>query len=166
VRETSHRALAMRHFDVQLLGGLGLHLGRIVEMQTGEGKTLVVVLAAYLHALLGQGVHVLTFNDYLARRDACWMGPIYERLGVSVAYVQEGMTPEQRRRAYGAEVTYLTAKESGFDYLRDGLCTELAAACTDPLPWPSSTRPIRFSSTRRAFRSSSPPHRRGPKRRP
>ena len=93
--------------------------GRIVEMQTGEGKTLAAVLPASLNALTGNGVHVLTFNDYLARRDAGWMGPVYEALGLSVAFVQEGMAPAVRRRAYAADVTYVTAKEAGFDHLRD-----------------------------------------------
>jgi preprotein translocase subunit SecA len=121
-REVSSRVLGMRHFDVQMFGGIALHQGKLVEMQTGEGKTLAAVLPAYLNALTGRGVHVLTFNDYLARRDAQWMGPIYEFLGLSVGFVQEGMAPRDRRRAYACDITYATAKEAGFDYLRDHLC--------------------------------------------
>lgn len=124
VREGAWRALGERPYDEQMLAGIGLHRGRVVEMQTGEGKTLAAVAPVSLNALAGQGCHVLTFNDYLARRDAAWMGPVYERLGVSVGCVQEGMTPEERRRAYGCDVTYLTVKEAGFDFLRDGLCLE------------------------------------------
>jgi len=122
VREVSHRTVGMRHFDVQVLGGIALHQGKLIEMQTGEGKTLVAVLPAYLNALTGRGVHVLTFNDYLARRDARWMGPIYEFLGLTVGFVQEGMAPADRKRAYGCDITYATAKEAGFDYLRDHIC--------------------------------------------
>jgi preprotein translocase subunit SecA len=121
-REISSRVLGMRHFDVQVLGGIALHQGKLVEMQTGEGKTLAAVLPAYLNALTGRGVHVLTFNDYLARRDAQWMGPVYEFLGLSVGFIQEGMAPRDRRQAYACDITYATAKEAGFDYLRDHLC--------------------------------------------
>jgi len=121
-REASGRVLGMRHFDVQVFGGVALHQGKLIEMQTGEGKTLAAVLPAYLNALTGQGVHVLTFNDYLARRDAQWMGPVYEFLGLSVGFIQEGMAPRDRRRAYACDITYATAKEAGFDYLRDHLC--------------------------------------------
>jgi len=121
VREASVRTLKMRPFDVQLLAGIALHYGALVEMQTGEGKTLAATAPAYLDALYGKGVHVLTFNDYLARRDAGWMKPLYEFLGVSVDYVQEGMDKSRRRAAYAADITYLTAKESGFDYLRSFL---------------------------------------------
>ena len=120
-REVARRRLGLRPFDVQIVAGLAMDDGRIVEMQTGEGKTLAAVLPAALNALTGNGVHVLTFNDYLARRDAAWMGPIYQALGLSVAFVQEGMAPPVRRRAYGADVTYVTAKEAGFDHLRDQL---------------------------------------------
>jgi preprotein translocase subunit SecA len=122
VREASERTLGLRPFDVQVLAGFALHRGTLAEMQTGEGKTLAAVLPAYLNALTGHGVHVLTFNDYLARRDATWMGPLYSFLGLAVGIVQEGMSPEQRRLAYEADVTYVTAKEAGFDLLRDGLC--------------------------------------------
>ncbi|MDP4091961.1 MAG: accessory Sec system translocase SecA2 [Bacillota bacterium] len=124
VREMSARVLGMRHFDVQVLAGIAMHYGNIVEMQTGEGKTLAAVLPACLNALTGKGVHILTFNDYLAKRDAEWMGPVYRMFGLSVGYVQEKMSPEQRRKAYECDITYLTARESGFDYIRDFLCTD------------------------------------------
>ena len=122
VREAARRTLEMRPFDVQLVGGIALHEGSMLEMQTGEGKTLVAVLPAVLNAFAGKGVHILTFNDYLARRDAQWMGPVYEFLGLQVASITSSSTSEERRLAYRADVTYVTAKESGFDYLRDGLC--------------------------------------------
>ena len=121
-REVADRTIAMRPFDVQMLGGIALHRGKLIEMQTGEGKTLVAILPAYLNALTGHGVHVLTFNDYLARRDAQWMGPVYQFLGLTVGFVQEGMAAPDRRRAYNCDITYVTAKEAGFDYLRDHLC--------------------------------------------
>jgi preprotein translocase subunit SecA len=124
VREVAARTIGLRPFDVQILGGLALHEGRIIQMQTGEGKTLTAVAPVVLNALQGRGVHVLTFNDYLARRDAEWMGPIYRFLGLRVGFVQEGMLPPARRTAYEADVTYVTAKEAGFDYLRDGLAVE------------------------------------------
>jgi len=124
VREAADRTLGMRPFDVQLVAALALDRGRAIEMQTGEGKTLVAVLPAFLGALEGRGVHVLTFNDYLARRDAAWMGPVYELLGLDVRHVDQGSTPEERRRAYAADVTYLTAREAGYDYLRQGLARE------------------------------------------
>ena len=124
VREAAKRALGLRPFDVQVVAALALTRGRAVEMQTGEGKTLAAVMPATLHALTGDGVHVLTFNDYLARRDAEWMGPIYRMLGLSVDAVQQGMTPAARRRAYQADVTYVTAKEAGFDHLRDLRATD------------------------------------------
>ena len=119
VREISTRTLGLRPFDVQIVAALALDRGAVVEMQTGEGKTLAAVMPVALRAMTGRGAHVLTFNDYLARRDAEWMGPIYRRLGLSVGFVQQGMTPDQRRRAYMADVTYVTAKEAGFDHLRD-----------------------------------------------
>ncbi len=122
VREVSHRLLGMRPFDVQILAGLALHRGRIIEMQTGEGKTLAAVAPVCLAAFRRCGVHVLTFNDYLAQRDADWMRPIYEFFGLSVGVVKQGMSRQGRREAYGADVTYVTAKEAGFDYLRDCLC--------------------------------------------
>jgi preprotein translocase subunit SecA len=118
-REAAHRVLGLRPFDEQLLAALALDDGRVVEMLTGEGKTLAAVMPAALNAAAGRGAHVLTFNDYLARRDAEWMGPIYRMLGLSVGHIGEGMTPRQRRAAYLADVTYVTAKEAGFDHLRD-----------------------------------------------
>lgn len=122
VRETTWRILRLQPFDVQIFGGIVMHQGKLAEMQTGEGKTLAAIFPVYLNALTGNGVHVLTFNDYLARRDAQWMGPIYEFLGLSVGFVQEGMSIMDRQKAYQSDITYLTAKESGFDYLRDNLC--------------------------------------------
>ncbi len=121
VREAGRRTVNMRHFDVQLIGGLVLHEGKISEMATGEGKTLVATLPAYVNALLGKGVHVVTVNDYLARRDREWMGPVYEFLGLSVGVIQHDMNPEQRRSAYGCDITYGTNNEFGFDYLRDNM---------------------------------------------
>lgn len=123
-RDASRRVLGLRPFDVQVLAALAMDCGHIVEMQTGEGKTLAAVMPAALRALTGQGAHVLTFNDYLARRDAGWMGPVYAMLGLSVGFVRQGMTPEERRRAYLADVTYVTAKEAGFDHLRDLLAMD------------------------------------------
>ncbi|MEJ2188798.1 MAG: preprotein translocase subunit SecA, partial [Acidobacteriota bacterium] len=118
VREASKRSLGMRHFDVQLMGGLVLHEGRIAEMRTGEGKTLAATLAVALNALPGRGVHVVTVNDYLARRDAEWMGKIYEFLGLSVGCIQNQMNDQERKKAYAADITYGTNNEFGFDYLR------------------------------------------------
>jgi preprotein translocase subunit SecA len=123
-REAARRALGQRPFDEQVLAGVALAQGKIAEMATGEGKTLAAVAPVFLHALAGRGAHVLTFNDYLARRDAAWMGPVYERLGLSVGFVQERMSAVERQRAYAADVTYLTAKEAGFDHLRDALALE------------------------------------------
>ncbi len=121
VREASRRVLGMRHFDVQMIGGMVLHQGRIAEMRTGEGKTLVATLAAYLNALPGKGVHVVTVNDYLARRDAAWMGRLYEFLGMRTGVVVSGMDQEERQAAYSADITYGTNNEFGFDYLRDNM---------------------------------------------
>ncbi|MGE5423082.1 MAG: preprotein translocase subunit SecA [Ignavibacteriales bacterium] len=121
VREASRRTLGLRHFDVQMIGGLVLHQGRISEMKTGEGKTLVATLPAYLNALQGRGVHVVTVNDYLATRDSEWMGPVYTMLGLSVGLIVHGLTYEQRRDAYAADITYGTNNEYGFDYLRDNM---------------------------------------------
>ena len=126
VREAARRTVGMRPFDVQILAALAMHDGKLVEMQTGEGKTLAAVLPASLRAFLGCGVHVLTFNDYLAARDAEWMGPVYRFLDLSVGYVAQGMTADDRRAAYRCDVTYVTAKEAGFDFLRDQLCQEPA----------------------------------------
>ena len=141
VRETAKRVMAMRHFDVQMIGGLTLHQGRIAEMRTGEGKTLVATLAAYLNALPEEGVHVITVNDYLARRDAQWMGPLYRALGLSVGIIQSYQGPDaansfliddsdepqpcSRREAYAADITYGTNNEFGFDYLRDNMALRL-----------------------------------------
>ncbi len=122
VREVAERTLGMRPYDVQIVAGAALFGGRLAEMQTGEGKTLAAVLPAYIDGLTGRGVHILTFNDYLARRDAGWMGPLFEFLGLTVGFVQEGMAGEDRQRAYACDITYATAKEVGFDYLRDHLC--------------------------------------------
>ncbi|TKJ34288.1 MAG: accessory Sec system translocase SecA2 [Planctomycetes bacterium B3_Pla] len=124
VREAARRVLGLRPFDVQIIAGIVMHQGKLAEMQTGEGKTLVAVLPAYLNALSGCGVHVLTFSDYLASRDGNWMGPVYEFLGLTVGFVQEGMSTDARRAAYASDVTYATAKEAGFDFLRDHLCFE------------------------------------------
>jgi len=121
VREASFRVMGMRHFDVQLIGGLALHQGRIAEMRTGEGKTLVATLPAYLNALSGDGVHVVTVNDYLATRDAAWMAPVYEFLGMSVGVIQSQQGPEEKHAAYQADITYGTNNEYGFDYLRDNM---------------------------------------------
>jgi len=121
VREASRRTIGLRHFDVQIAGGIILHEGRIAEMSTGEGKTLAATLAAYLNALLGKGVHVVTVNDYLARRDREWMGPIYEFLGLSVGAIQHDLSDEERKLAYACDITYGTNNEFGFDYLRDNM---------------------------------------------
>src|SRR6059058_6335911 len=125
-REMSVRVLGMRHFDVQLLGGMALHKGNIAEMKTGEGKTLVATLPCVLNALEGKGVHVVTVNDYLARRDAEWMGRIYRHMGLSVGCVVHGLTDRQRQREYGADITYGQNNEFGFDYLRDNMKFRLA----------------------------------------
>ncbi|MCY4652870.1 MAG: preprotein translocase subunit SecA, partial [Dehalococcoidia bacterium] len=145
VREAAKRALGQRHYDVQLIGGIVLHQGKIAEMRTGEGKTLVATLPAYLNSLDGTGVHVVTVNDYLARRDAHWMGAVYAKLGVTVGALQnqkafvydpdfsdgdrgfEHMRPANRKEAYEADITYGTNNEFGFDYLRDNMVTELSA---------------------------------------
>src|SRR5213594_2927314 len=126
VREAGRRVLNMRHFDVQLIGGAVLHHGKIAEMKTGEGKTLVATLPAYLNALEGKGVHVVTVNDYLARRDSEWMGKIYRFLGMNVGVIQRELTDVERQAAYNADITYGTNSEFGFDYLRDNMKFELA----------------------------------------
>ncbi|MDT0500162.1 MULTISPECIES: preprotein translocase subunit SecA [unclassified Halomonas] len=125
VREAGKRVMGMRHFDVQMIGGMTLHSGRIAEMKTGEGKTLVATLAVYLNALPDKGVHVVTVNDYLARRDAQWMRPLYEYLGLSVGVIYAGQTPEEKRAAYACDITYGTNNEFGFDYLRDNMAFSL-----------------------------------------
>ena len=157
--------MSMRHFDVQLIGGMVLHDGQIAEMRTGEGKTLTGTLAVALNALAGKGVHVVTVNDYLARRDADWMRPIYEGLGLTVGVLQNNQPYEEKRAAYAADITYGTNSEFGFDYLRDNMATtpggegparrphrrgrQAASRCTTSR---SSTRSTTSSSTRRARR--------------
>src|SRR5436853_2449852 len=127
VREAAKRTLGQRHFDVQMMGGIVLHRGMIAEMKTGEGKTLVATLPVYLNALTGKGVHVVTVNDYLARRDAEWMGQIYKFLGLTVGVVVNAVEPQtpERRPAYNADITYGTNSEFGLDYLRDNMMTSL-----------------------------------------
>ncbi len=133
VREASRRVLGMRHFDVQLLGGMVLHRGNIAEMRTGEGKTLVATLPSYLNALEGKGVHVITVNDYLAKRDAEWMGQIHNFLGLKVGVIVHGLDNEERRQAYAADITYGTNNEFGFDYLRDNMVFQAAQMVQRPL---------------------------------
>lgn len=133
VREAGKRILNMRHFDVQLLGGMVLHGGNIAEMRTGEGKTLVATLAACLNALSGKGVHIVTVNDYLAKRDAAWMGPLYAFLGMSVGVVLPDMPPQEKKQAYAADITYGTNNEFGFDYLRDNMAFSLEDKVQRPL---------------------------------
>ncbi|MGA2399395.1 MAG: preprotein translocase subunit SecA [Steroidobacteraceae bacterium] len=125
VREASRRVLGLRHFDVQLIGGLALHLGKIAEMRTGEGKTLMATLPAYLNALSGEGVHVVTVNEYLAQRDSDWMGPVYRFLGMNVGVIKNAQSQEEKRAAYARDITYGTNNEFGFDYLRDNLAFRL-----------------------------------------
>ncbi|MBY0264540.1 MAG: DEAD/DEAH box helicase, partial [Holosporales bacterium] len=132
VREASKRVLGMRHFDVQLLGGVALHRGVVAEMKTGEGKTLVATLPVYLNALTGKGVHVVTVNDYLAHRDAEWMGKLYQFLGLSVGSIVHGLTDNERREAYRCDITYATNNELGFDYLRDNMKMRLQDLCQRP----------------------------------
>jgi preprotein translocase subunit SecA len=132
VREASIRVLGMRHYDVQLLGGIVLHKGQIAEMKTGEGKTLVCTLPAYLNGLTGKGVHVVTVNDYLARRDAEWMGQVHRFLGLSVGLIQSGMNPAERKKNYACDITYTTNSELGFDYLRDNMATSMEEVVQRP----------------------------------
>ncbi|MEK7382065.1 MAG: preprotein translocase subunit SecA, partial [Elusimicrobiota bacterium] len=120
-REAARRSIGLRHFDVQMLGGMILHNGSIAEMRTGEGKTLVATAPAYLNALVGRGVHIVTVNDYLAKRDSEWMGPVYEFLGLSVGCVQHDISNEARQAAYQRDITFITNNEIGFDYLRDNM---------------------------------------------
>ena len=122
-REAAKRVLGQRHYDVQLIGGIVLHQGRIAEMKTGEGKTLVSTLPAYLNALSGKGVHIVTVNDYLAKRDSEWMGKVYTFLGLTVGVVVHDLKAEERREAYNCDITYATNNELGFDYLRDNMVT-------------------------------------------
>ncbi|MBD2245691.1 preprotein translocase subunit SecA [Nostoc sp. FACHB-888] len=132
VREAGRRVLGLRHFDVQLLGGIILHVGQIAEMKTGEGKTLVATLPSYLNGLTGKGVHVVTVNDYLARRDAEWMGQVHRFLGLSVGLIQSSMTPSERQKNYDCDITYVTNSEVGFDYLRDNMATSMADVVQRP----------------------------------
>jgi preprotein translocase subunit SecA len=132
VREAGRRVLGLRHFDVQMLGGMVLHDGQIAEMKTGEGKTLVATLPAYLNALSGKGVHVVTVNDYLARRDAEWMGQVHRFLGLSVGLIQQSMSPSERQKNYGCDITYATNSELGFDYLRDNMATSMEEVVQRP----------------------------------
>ncbi|MGH7756163.1 MAG: preprotein translocase subunit SecA, partial [Vulcanimicrobiaceae bacterium] len=124
-REGGKRVLGMRHFDVQIMGGQVLHEGKVAEMKTGEGKTLVATLAIYANALLGKGVHLVTVNDYLAKRDAEWMGPLYRFLGCTVGVIQHDLDSAERRAAYNCDITYVTNNEAGFDYLRDNMAWRL-----------------------------------------
>ncbi|HYX17627.1 MAG TPA: preprotein translocase subunit SecA [Nostoc sp.] len=132
VREAGRRVLGLRHFDVQMLGGIILHVGQIAEMKTGEGKTLVATLPSYLNGLTGKGVHVVTVNDYLARRDAEWMGQVHRFLGLSVGLIQSTMTPSERQKNYDCDITYVTNSEVGFDYLRDNMATSMADVVQRP----------------------------------
>ena len=140
VREAGRRVLKMRHFDVQLIGGMVLHTGKIAEMKTGEGKTLVATLPVYLNALEGKGVHVVTVNDYLARRDSEWMGRLYRFLGMSVGVIQHELNDQQRQVAYGSDITYGTNNEFGFDYLRDNMKFDLGRWSSEVITSPSSTK--------------------------
>ncbi|HEY5308117.1 MAG TPA: preprotein translocase subunit SecA, partial [Casimicrobiaceae bacterium] len=133
VREAGKRTLQMRHFDMQLLGGMALHHGKIAEMRTGEGKTLVATLPAYLNALTGNGVHIVTVNDYLAKRDADWMGRIYRFLGLSVGVNLSQMSHDEKQLAYAADITYGTNNEFGFDYLRDNMVFQESERVQRPL---------------------------------
>ena len=130
VREGSKRVMKMRHFDVQLLGGMALHNGKISEMGTGEGKTLTATLPVYLNALTGKGVHVVTVNDYLASRDARWMGKLYNFIGLTVGINLPNMSREEKQAAYNADITYGTNNEFGFDYLRDNMVYEVSDRCS------------------------------------
>ena len=132
VREAAKRTLGQRHYDVQLIGGIVLHRGEIAEMKTGEGKTLVATLAVYLNALEGKGVHVVTVNDYLAKRDSEWMGQIYRFLGLNVGVIVPNLTDSERRDAYHCDITYGTNNEFGFDYLRDNMKYERAQMVQRP----------------------------------
>ena len=134
VREASKRTLGLRHFDEQLLGGIALHEGKISEMKTGEGKTLVSTLPVYLNALSGKGVHIVTVNDYLATRDAEWMGQVHRFLGLSVGLIQQDMSPFERKKNYDCDITYATNSELGFDYLRDNMSTDTVSYTHLTLP--------------------------------
>jgi preprotein translocase subunit SecA len=143
VREASKRVLGMRHFDVQLVGGIALHQGKIAEMRTGEGKTLVATLPSYLNALEGKGVHVVTVNDYLAKRDAEWMGRVHRFLGLTVGVVVPQMEADDKQRSYQSDITYGTNNEFGFDYLRDNMATQVGERFQRGSTTRSSTRSTR-----------------------
>ena len=135
IREAAWRVLGMRHYRVQIIGGIVLHQGRIAEMKTGEGKTLVATLPVYLNALTGQGVHVVTVNDYLATRDSEWMGKVYTYLGLTVGLIVHGLDNDARRQAYASDIVYGTNNEFGFDYLRDNMVTHKSCLLyTSPSP--------------------------------
>ncbi len=145
VREAAVRSIGMKHYRVQLIGGIVLHQGRIAEMKTGEGKTLVSTLPAYLNALTGEGVHIVTVNDYLAKRDAEWMGKVHEFLGLKVGVVLNDMDNDQRRAAYACNVTYAINNELGFDYLRDNMVIyKKAASYKEGLKYAVSMRSTPF----------------------
>ena len=151
-REAADRTVGMRPYPVQVIGGVCLHQGRIAEMKTGEGKTLVATLPAYLNALTGEGVHIVTVNDYLARRDSEWMGKIYKFMGLTVGLIVHDLDNAQRRAAYACDITYGTNNEMGFDYLRDNMSSMSATWCSAGTSTPSSMRWTPSSSTRRARR--------------
>ena len=151
MREAAKRSLGMRHFDVQVMGAV-VHEGDIAEMKTGEGKTLVATMPLYLNALPARGSTLVTVNDYLAKRDAEWMGPVYEALGMRASFIRNQMPFAERKEAYAADVTYGTNSEFGFDYLRDNMATSLQGTVQQAMPTRSSTRWTRSSSTRRARR--------------
>ncbi len=155
VREASVRTIGLRHFDVQLIGAMALNDGKIAEMRTGEGKTLVSTLAGYLNALSGNNVHIVTVNDYLAARDSQWMGRIYRFLGMNVGLIQNGMPLEQKIPAYQADVTYGTNSEFGFDYLRDNMVARASRVCSAVTLTPSSTRSTPSLSMKRVHLLSS-----------
>ena len=140
VREAAWRVLGMKPYPVQIIGGIVLHQGRIAEMKTGEGKTLVAILPCYLNALTGRGVHVVTVNDYLATRASEWMGKVYRYMGLTVGLVVPGMTGPERRQAYAADITYCTNNELGFDYLRDNMALYKTRWSSGAKTSPSSTR--------------------------
>jgi len=140
VREAAKRTLGQRHFDVQLMGGIVLHRGNIAEMKTGEGKTLVSTLPVYLNAIAGKGVHVVTVNDYLAQRDAEWMGQIYNFLGLTVGCIVHGLEDDERLKEYAADITYATNNELGFDYLRDNMKFALEEMVQRPFNYASSMK--------------------------
>jgi hypothetical protein len=140
VREAGRRFLNMRHFDVQLIGGMVLHKGKIAEMKTGEGKTLVATLPCYLNALAGKGVHVVTVNDYLAKRDSEWMGRIYKFLGLKVGVIVHDLDDQERKDAYNSDITYGTNNEFGFDYLRDNMKFRIEDCVQRGTTSPSSTK--------------------------